>query len=101
MGHISNRRLYEEIQFGESQIVSILKKPEGGIPTVDILRAHGISQSTLYKWLSKYSGLVVSELRCMKDFEQMLSEYKTMVFELSRDNRGLKSLIEKSSNANG
>jgi putative transposase len=31
----------------------------------------------------------------MKDLEQQLSEYKTMVAELSRDNRALKYLIEK------
>jgi hypothetical protein len=36
----------------------------------------------------------------MKDLEQQLSEYKTMVAELSRDNRALKNLIEKSFNAN-
>jgi putative transposase len=30
-------------RFSESQIVSILKESEGGIPIVDILRTHGIS----------------------------------------------------------
>jgi len=31
----------------------------------------------------------------MKDLEQQLSEYKTMVAELTRDNQALKNLIEK------
>jgi putative transposase len=31
----------------------------------------------------------------MKDLDQQLSEYKTMVAELTRDNRALKNLIEK------
>jgi len=44
-------------RFSESQIVSILKESEGGIPIADILRTHGISQGTFYKWRSKYSGL--------------------------------------------
>ena len=74
-------------RFSESQIVSILKESEGGIPIADILRTHGISQGTFYKWRSKYSGLEASELKRMKDLEQQLSEYKTMVAELSRDNR--------------
>jgi len=82
-------------RFSESQIVSILKESEGGIPIADILRTHGISQGTFYKWCSKYSGLEASELKRMKDLEQQLSEYKTMVAELSRDNRALKNLIEK------
>ena len=82
-------------RFSESQIVGILKESEGGIPVTEILRTHGISQATFYKWRSKYSGLEASELKRMKDLEQQLSEYKTMVAELTRDNRALKNLIEK------
>ena len=90
-------------RFSESQIVGILKESEGGIPVAEILRTHGISQGTFYPqrdfrwslWRSKYSGLEASELKRMKDLEQQLSEYKTMVAELTRDNRALKNLIEK------
>ncbi len=87
-------------RFSGSQIVGILKEFEGSIPVADILRAHEISQGTFYKWRSKYSGIEASELKRMKDLEQQLSEYKTMVAELTKDNRALKNLIEKSSNAN-
>ena len=52
-------------RFSESQIVSILKESEGGIPIADILRTHGISQGTFYKWRSKYNGLEASELKRM------------------------------------
>ena len=82
-------------RFSESQIVGILKESEDGIPVAEILRTHRISQGTFYKWRSKYSGLEASELKRMKDLEQQLSEYKTMVAELTRDNRALKNLIEK------
>jgi putative transposase len=44
-------------RFSESQIAGIFKESEGGIPVADILRTHGISQGTFYKWRSKYSGL--------------------------------------------
>jgi putative transposase len=81
-------------RFSESKIVCILKESEGGIPVADILRTHGIA-NTFYKWRSKYSGLEASELKRMKDLEQQLSEYKTMVAELTRDNRALKNFIEK------
>jgi putative transposase len=62
--HINNRRFYEEIQ-----IADILKASKGGIPAPEILRTYGISQSTFYKWRSKYSGLEASELKRMKDLE--------------------------------
>jgi putative transposase len=76
-------------RFTETQIVGILKEAEGGLPMADLLRSHGISGATFYKWRSKYGGLEASELK------QQLSEYKTMVAELSHDNRALKNLIEK------
>ena len=82
-------------RFTETQIVGILKEAESGMASADLLRHHGISRATFYKWRSKYGGLDASELKRMKDLEQQLSEYKTMVAELSRDNRALKNLIEK------
>lgn len=85
----------KQTRFTESQIVNILKQAENGIAVADILRNHGISNSTFYKWRSKYGGLEASELKRVKELEQQLSEYKTMVADLSHDNRALKSLIEK------
>lgn len=88
-------------RFTESQIVAILKEAESGIAVTEVLRSHGISGATFYKWRSKYGGLEASELKRVKELEQQLCDYKTMVAELTRDNRALKNLIEKSSSANG
>ena len=82
-------------RLSESQIVGILKESEGVITPAQILQTHGISQGTFYKWRSEYGGLQASELKCIKDLEQQLSEYKTMITKLMRDNRALKSLIKK------
>jgi putative transposase len=82
-------------RFTETQIVGILKEAAGGIAIAEVLRTHGISAPTFYKWRSKYGGLEASELKRIKELEQQLSEYKTMVAELSHDNRALRSLIEK------
>ncbi len=67
----------------------------------EVLHNHGISAATFYKWRSKYGGLEASELKRVKKLEQQLSDYKTMVAELTRDNRALMNLIEKSFSANG
>lgn len=82
-------------RFTESQIVGILKEAENGVAVADLLRAHGISGATFYKWRSKYCGLEASELKWIKELEQQLSEYKAMVAELSHDNWALRNLIEK------
>ncbi len=40
-------------KFSESQIVAILKEADSGIPVAEVLRNHGISAATFYKWRSK------------------------------------------------
>jgi len=72
-----------------------LKDAEVGIAVADILRTNGISGATFYRWRSKYGGLNASELKLVKELELQLSKYKTMVSELTHDNRALKNLIEK------
>jgi putative transposase len=82
-------------RFSDAQIIAILKQAESGSPVPELCREHGISSATFYKWRSKYGGLEASELKRVKELEQQLSEYKTMVAELTHDNRALKNLIEK------
>jgi hypothetical protein len=50
-------------RFTESQIVSILKEADAGIPVNEVWRKHGVSSATYYKWKARYGGLDVSELR--------------------------------------
>ena len=49
-------------KFSETQIVSILKDAEGGIPVPDLLRKHGISKATFFKWRRQYGGASVSDV---------------------------------------
>ena len=39
-------------KFNETQIVGILKDAESGVPVPDLLRKHGISKATFFKWRS-------------------------------------------------
>ena len=82
-------------KYSESQIVGILKEADGGIPVAEILRKHGISGGTFYKWRSKYGGLEASELRRIKELEHQLSEFKTMVADLTLENKAMRGLIQK------
>ena len=43
-------------KFSESQIVGILKDAESGVPVADLLRKHGVSKATFFKWRSKRSS---------------------------------------------
>jgi transposase-like protein len=48
----------KKYRFTESQIVEILKEAEGCIAITEVLRSHGISAATFYKWRSKYGGVL-------------------------------------------
>ena len=82
-------------RFTESEIVGILKEADAGLPVGDVIRRHGISTTTYYKWKSKYGGLDASELKRIKELEAQLSEFKQIVADLTLENKGMKGLIAK------
>ena len=82
-------------KFSESQIVAILNEADSGIPVADVLRNHGISAATFYKWRSKYGGLEASELKRIKELEQQLAEFKAIVADLTLENKGMRGLLAK------
>ncbi len=82
-------------RFTESQIVTILKQADAGIPVKDICRQVGISVATYYQWKSKYGGMGASDLRRVKDLEAENAKLKRMYAELALDNAAMKELIAK------
>jgi len=82
-------------RFTETQIVSILKEADAGVPVKEIWRKYGISSATYYSWKAKYGGLEASQLKRLKELEGELSQYKRMYAELAHENYALKDLIEK------
>jgi putative transposase len=82
-------------KFTETQIVSILKQADAGVPVKDVCRQAGISVPTHYKWKSKYGGPEASELRRVKELEAENAKLKRMYAELALDNAAMKDLIAK------
>ena len=54
----------KKARFTESQIVAILKEADAGLPVGDVIRKHGISSASYYKWKAKYGGLDTLFMRC-------------------------------------
>ncbi len=82
-------------KFSESQIVNILKEAEAGVPMEDLIRQHGFSKATFYKWKARYSGMSVSELKKMKELEEENRRLKQMYANLSLQYEVLKDIVEK------
>jgi len=82
-------------KFSDTQIVSILKQAEAGMPVKEVCRQHQISSACYYKWKSRFGGLSVSELRRNRELETENSKLKRMYAEMAMENHALKDFIEK------
>lgn len=68
-------------RFSDSQILSVLKQAEGGIPVPQLCREHNISSATFYKWRSKYGGMDVPLMARMRELEEENRRLKKMYVE--------------------
>ena len=68
-------------KYSDSQILSILKQNESGIPVPELCREHGMSSATFYKWRAKYGGMDASLMKRMKELEEENRRLKKMYAE--------------------
>ena len=82
-------------KFSESQIVEILKAAEGGIPVADLLRKHGVSKATFFKWRSKYGGASVADVKRLRELEVENARLKRMFADLALENAAIKDVLHR------
>ena len=68
-------------KFTDSQILTIIKQNESGVPVPELCREHGISSATFYKWRAKFGGIDVSLMKRMKELEDENRRLKKMYAE--------------------
>lgn len=82
-------------KFTETQIVGILKDAESGVPVADLLRKHGVSKATFFKWRSKYGGASVSDVRRLRELEAENAKLKRMYADLALENTAIKDILNR------
>jgi putative transposase len=82
-------------KFSETQIVSIPKQADAGMPVKDVCRQAGISVATYYQWKSKFGGMEASELKRVRELEEENSHLKRLYADLALENSAMKDLIAK------
>jgi putative transposase len=82
-------------RFTEEQIIAMIKEQEGGVPTADVCRKHGISTASFYKYKSKFGGLDVSDARKLKALEDENAKLKNLLAEQMLDNAMLKDVASR------
>jgi putative transposase len=85
----------KQSKFSEAQIVAILKEGDAGVPVADILRKHGISHATYYKWKSKYAGVEASDLKRLRELELENAKLKRMYADLALENAAIKDVLNR------
>ena len=61
----------------------------------EIIRRHGISEQTFYRWKSKYAGMEASDVRRLKELEAENAKLKKMLAEAHLDNAALKDVVSR------
>jgi putative transposase len=82
-------------RFTEEQIIGILQEAEASGNIREVCRIHNLTETTFYRWRSKFGGMDVSEARRLKEFERENGELKRIVAEQALDIRMLKDVNSK------
>ena len=82
-------------RFTDDQIVAIVQESAAGAKTVELIRRHGISRETFYKWRRKYGGLKVDEAKRLRALEDENRRLKRVVADQALNLQVLKDLLGK------
>jgi putative transposase len=82
-------------RYKEEQIIRILKEVESGTTVAEVCRKYAVSEQTVYRWRSKYSGIETSELQRLRELEAENSRLKKIVAQQALDLDALKELVAK------
>lgn len=82
-------------RFSPEQIAGILREYDNGKSVQEIIREHGVSKASFYKWRERYGGMNSEELKRMKALEEENRRLKHMYAELALDLKLAKEIIAK------
>ena len=82
-------------RFTDAQIIAVLYEWDAGAKVVDLVRKHGVTEQTLYRWKKKYGGLQASEAKRLKALEEENRQLKRLVAEQALNLQVVKDLLGK------
>ncbi|MGE5291212.1 MAG: transposase [Micromonosporaceae bacterium] len=85
----------EQRKYTDEQIVAILQEHAGRVTAKEVIRRHGISLDTFYRWKRKYSGMGKAEVQRLKALEEENRRLKRVVADQALNIQVLKDALGK------
>jgi len=82
-------------KFTDAQKAFIIRQGDEGTAVAEICRKAGISQATYFNWKKKYSGMMPSEMRRLRELEEENNRLKRIVADLSLDKEMLQDIVRR------
>lgn len=80
-------------RYSEEQIIAILNESRAGVNTGELVRRHGISRQTFYRWRQKYGEMQVDEAKRLRELEEENSRLKRIVADQALNLQVLKDVL--------
>jgi putative transposase len=82
-------------KFTDAQKAFIIRQGDEGTAVAEICRKAGISQATYFNWKKKYSGMMPSEMKRLRELEEENNRLKRIVADLSLDKEMLQDIVRR------
>ena len=82
-------------RFTDAQEAFVVKQGEECVPVSEICRKAGIAEATYYNWKKKYSGMLPSEMKRLRELEDENNRLKKIVADLTLDREMLQDVIKR------
>ena len=83
-------------RYSEEQIIAILKVADAaGSRVGEVIRRHGISPQTYYRWKAKFAGMDVPDAIRLRRLEEENRRLKRLVADLTLDKQILQDVLSK------
>ena len=83
-------------RYSEAQIIAILKEADAdGAKVGEVLRRHGVTAKTYYRWKAKLGGMELSDAKRLKELEDENRRLKRVVADQTLNIQVLKDLLGK------
>lgn len=82
-------------RFSTEQIIKVLQMWDAGAKVSELVRQHGVTEQTLYRWKKKYGGMQVNDARRLKALEDENRQLKRIVADQALNLQVVKDLLGK------